>query len=241
MDEIFKSHAPADDLPLAEERTLIASAQAGDSDSVWSLILHYRRALQLAAWRVRKAVRTLTPQQIEDLEADLILTAVTTIQNFDSTRFVRLGQVLAGRLRDTATSMATALVVPRGTLSLWFKIWRAADQDTKLAEVLAPDLGMSASTFRAINHALAHAESDWVSIPFAAAVPTADEETYHLAHHALDVLTPSERDVIELAYGFRGEPKTDEEVSLIREASKRTVKEQRTKALAKMRKALTDG
>jgi DNA-directed RNA polymerase sigma subunit (sigma70/sigma32) len=67
-----------------------------------------------------------------------------------------------------------------------------------------------------------------------------DARTSMLAQLALAVLTPSEREVIELSFGFRGDPKTDAEVAIIRGSTKRTVKEQRVKALAKMRAALAD-
>lgn len=238
LQDLFKLKAVAVSLPLEEEQALIARAQQKDGDAVWALLLQYRGLLQKTAYEVRKSARTMTPEQIEDLEADLVLAAVDTIQTFDAVRFVRLSQVLPGRLRDVGREMATTLAVPRGTLALWFKIWREADQDFPAAEVLAPVRGMSANTFRAIAHALAASGSEWVNVPYSADVPTADSETYALAHRALALLTPAEREVIELSYGFRGDPKTDQEVGEIREAGPRTIREQRVRALDKMREGL---
>jgi DNA-binding CsgD family transcriptional regulator len=236
--DIFTTKAVPISLPLHDERALIAQAQAGDNDSAWALLVQYRGLLQKLARRVQQSVRSLTADQLDDLHADLVLAALEAVKSFDLDRFERLSQTLPGKLRDKALEMTTALVVPRGTLSLWFKVWRAADQDFNVAERLAPGMGMSADTFRAITHALEHVDSAWVSVPYSAGVPTPDDETHQLAHYALDVLSPAEREVVELAYGFRGDPKTDEEVGLIREASKRTVKEQRHSALDKMREAL---
>lgn len=238
MDELFKTRPGRTSLDLAEERDLIERAQAGDGDASWALLVQYRGILQSTANRVRKAVRGLTPEQVEDLQADLVLAAVEAIQSFDAARFVRLSQVLPGKLRDTALEMTTSLAIPRGTLALWFKIWREADQDYSAAAVLAPQRGMAAATFRAIQHALSHADSEWVTVPWNAGTPTADEETYRLAHYALSLLSAAEREVVELLYGFRGDVKTDMEVALIRDSSPRTVKEQRQRALEKMRAGL---
>ncbi|UKH48481.1 DNA binding protein [Microbacterium phage Katzastrophic] len=240
MDELFKGGSGRVSLPLEEERDLIARAQAGDGDASWALLVQYRGILQKTANRVRASVRGMTPEQIEDLQADLVLAAVEAIKSFEAERFVRLSQVLPGKLRDAALEMTTSLAVPRGTLALWFKVWREADQDFAAAAELAPQRGMTTDTFRAIQHALAHADSEWVTVPWGAGVPSPDEETYRLAHYALSLLSPAERDVIELVYGFRGEPKTDEEVSLILESTKGTVKTQRRRALEKMRSGLVD-
>jgi|GEM_PF-5416621 len=240
MDELFKARVGRVSLALEEERDLITRAQAGDGDASWALLVQYRGILQKTANRVRSSVRGMTPEQVEDLQADLVLAAVEAIKGFDLVRYVRLAQVLPTVLRGVATEMATSLAVPSGTLDRWFKVWRAADQDYARAAELAPSMGMTADTFRAIQHALSHADSEWVTVPWGAGVPTADAETYRLAHYALGLLSPAERDVIELVYGFRGEPKSDEEVSLILESTKGTVKTQRGRALAKMREALVD-
>ncbi|AUG84840.1 DNA binding protein [Microbacterium phage Sharkboy] len=240
MDELFKTRVGRASLELAEERRLIEAAQAGDGDAVWALLVQYRGILQKVANGVRASVRGLTPEQVEDLQADLVLAAVEAVKGFDLERFVRLSQVMPGKLRDVATEMATSLAVPRGTLALWFKVWREAEQDYAAAADLAPKRGMSTDTFRAIQHALSHADSEWVTVPWGAGVPSPDEETHRLAEYAMGLITPAEREVVELVYGFRGDPKTDEEVALIRDASKRTVKEQRQRALEKMRAGLVD-
>ncbi|QED11466.1 DNA binding protein [Microbacterium phage Vitas] len=240
MDELFKMKAGRESLDITEERRLIEAAQAGDGDAVWALLIQYRGLLQKTANNVRSRVRGMAPDKVEDLQADLVLAAVEGIKAFELEKFTRLSQTLPGRLKDVALEMTTALTVPRGTLALWFKVWRAAEQDFREAERLAPGMGMTAGTFRAIQHALEHVDSEWVHVPYDAGVPTADEETYRLAHHALSLLSPAERDVIELVYGFRGQPKTDQEVADIREASPRTIKEQRQKALTKMRRELVE-
>lgn len=240
MDELFKLKPGRESLDITEERTLIAAAQAGDGDSVWALLVQYRGLLQKTANNVRSRIRGMAPDKVEDLQADLVLAAVEGIKAFDLERFTRLSQTLPGRLKDVALEMTTALAVPRGTLALWFKVWRAGDQDFAAAERLAPGLGMSAETFRAIQHALEHVESEWVHVPYDAGVPTADEETYRLAHHALSLLTPAEREVIELVYGFRGQPKTDQEVADVLVQDRGVVKKRRQRALDRMRHALVD-
>lgn len=240
MDELFKTKTGRESLLLAEERRLIEEAQAGDGDAVWALLFQYRGALQKAANNVRSSVRGLTAEQVEDLQADLVLAAVETIKSFDLTKYVRLSQLLPGSLRGAATEMATSLSIPNGTLQLWFKVWRAAEQDFTVAVTMAPQMGMTANTFRAIQHALAHVGSEWVSVPYTANLPTADAETYRLAHQALALLSPAERSVIEHFYGFRGDPKADAEVALILESTPGTVKTQRRRALDKMRAGLAD-
>ncbi|UYL86705.1 DNA binding protein [Microbacterium phage QMacho] len=239
MDELFRTRVGRVSLVLEEERALIAAGQAGDGDAVWALLVQYRGILQKTANRVRASVRGMTAEQIEDLQADLVLAAVEAVKSFDSDRYVRLSQVLPAKLRDVAMEMTTSLTIPRGTLALWFKIWREADQDYARGAELAPQRGMATDTFRAIQHALAHVDSEWVTVPWAAGVPTPDEETHRLAEYAMAALTASEREVIELFYGFRGELKTDEEVGLIRETSRVSAFQTRQRALEKMRAVLS--
>jgi RNA polymerase sigma factor (sigma-70 family) len=240
MDELFKGGSGRVSLPLLEERALIVAAQAGDGEAVWALLVQYRGILQKTANSARASVRGMTAEQVEDLQADLVLAAVEAVKSFDLEKYTRLSQVLPSILRGVATEMATALAVPSGTLDRWFKVWRAADQDYVRAAELAPTMGMTANTFRAIQHALAHAGSEWVSVPYSAGVPTPDDETYRLAHHALSVLSPAERDVIELAYGFRGEAKSDEEVAGVLEQDRGAVKKRRQRSLEKMRAELVE-
>ncbi|QOP64280.1 RNA polymerase sigma factor [Microbacterium phage Quenya] len=240
MDELFKGGSGRVSLALEEERALIARAQAGDGDASWALLVQYRGILQKTANRVRASVRGMTPEQVEDLQADLVLAAVEAVKGFEMDRFVRLAQVLPRVLQSVATEVATSLSVPSGTLDRWFKVWRAADQDYARAAELAPTMGMTADTFRAIQHALEHVDSEWVTVPWGAGVPTPDAETHHLAEYALSLLTPAEREVVELFYGFRGELKTDEEVGLIRETSRISAFQTRQRALEKMRAGLVD-
>lgn len=240
MNELFKTKFGRVSLDLAEERALIVRAQTGDGDASWALLVQYRGILQKTANNVRSRVRGMTPEQIEDLEADLVLAAVEAIKGFDSEKYVRLAQVLPLSLREVATEMATSLTVPSGTLERWFRIWRAADQDFRAGEVLAPSMGMTADTFRGIQHALSHADSEWVMVPWSGGRSAPDAETHRLAHYALDQLRPAEREVIELVYGFRGDPKTDGEVADILETPRVNVSKRRERGLEKMRTALVD-
>ncbi|WIC89469.1 DNA binding protein [Microbacterium phage BAjuniper] len=238
MDELFKGGSGRVSLPLEEEQDLLQRAKAGDGDAVWALLVQYRGILQKTANSVRAAVRGLTPEQVEDLQSDLVLVAVEAVKDFDSGRFIRLAQVLPKVLQSKAAEMTTSLRVPAGTLARWFKIWRAAEHDFNKGAELAPAMGMTADTFRAIQYALYHVDSEWVTVPWNAEVAAPDDETYRLAHYALTLLTPAEREVVELVYGFRGELKTDEEVGLIRETSRAAVTQTRRRALEKMREGL---
>ena len=242
MDELFRNPATGNtSLVLQDERELIIAAQHGSGDAVWMLLVQYRGILQKVAYDVRKRITKMTDEQVEDLEASLALAGVEAIQSFDLNRFVRLSQVLPQKLRDVALEMTTALTVPRGTLDRWFIIWRAAGQDFEEGSRLAPDMGMTANTFRTIAHALEHTGSEWVHVPHDGGyAPTADDETYRVAHQALGLLTPDELDVIELAYGFRGDPKSDQEVANIREVGRTRVKRRRLSALDRMRAGLTE-
>ena len=239
MNELFNTKVGRVSLDLAEERELITRGQAGDGDSVWALLVQYRGILQKTANNVRSRVRGMTAEQVEDLQADLVLAAVEAIKSFDLAKYVRLAQVLPLSLREVATEMATSLTVPSGTLERWFRIWRAADQDFKKGEELAPSMGMTADTFRGIQHALDHADSEWVMVPWSGGRPAPDIETHRLAHYALTFLNNQELEVIELVYGFRGEPKSDMEVADVTETPTTTVKKQRQRALEKMRAHLT--
>ncbi|QOP66361.1 DNA binding protein [Microbacterium phage Albright] len=238
MDELFKGGSGRVSLPLEEERELLARAIANDGDAIWALLVQYRGILQKTANSVRAAVRGITREQIEDLQADLVLAAVEAIKAFDMDKFVRLAQVLPKKLQETATEMATSLKVPSGTLARWFKIWRAAEQDFAKGAEMAPAMGMTADTFRAIQHALYHVDSEWVTVPWSAGVPVPDHETHELAQYALAALNPNEREVIELVYGFRGDPKSDGEVADIVMAPRTTISKRRERGLEKMRIAL---
>lgn len=241
MQELFTLKAGHVSLPLQEERELIIAAKTGSADAQWELLLQYRGLLQKTAYDVQGRARTMTSDQIEDLQSDLVVAALEVIQAFDLDRFVRLSQILPGRLRDVGLEWATALSIPRGTLALWFKVWRAAGQDFDTGAQLAPGMGMSANTFRAIAHALEFAGSEWVTIPHDGGyAPTADEETYRLAHLALSFLTPDELDVIELVYGFRGDPKSDKEVADIRGTAPTRVKRRRLAGIERMRTGLAN-
>lgn len=240
MNELFNTKVGRVSLDLAEERELIIRGQAGDGDASWALLVQYRGILQKTANNVRARVRGMTPEQVEDLQADLVLAAIEAIKAFDLDKYVRLAQVLPMSLREVATEMATSLTVPSGTLERWFRIWRAADQDFGAGAELAPSMGMSADTFRGIQHALSHADSEWVMVPWSGGRSAPDAETHRLAHFALDQLRPAEREVIELVYGFRGEPKSDGEVADILISPRVTVSKRRERALEKMRAVLTD-
>lgn len=237
--DIFKTPAGSTSLPLAEERALIASAKTVGG-SAWALLVQYRGLLQSVAFDIRKRARGLTAEQIEDLQQDLILTALEVIRDFDLATHIRLSQVLPAALRRKSLELTTALVIPAGTLARWFAVWREADQDHQLAADLAPKRGMTTETYLAIQHALEFADSEWTTLPYnGGSRPTADAETYRLAHLAMEILTPAERDVIEQAFGFRGDPKPDDEVALVLDSTKGTVKSQRKRALTKMRLSLT--
>lgn len=241
--DLFKVRHNLKSLDLAYERMLILQAQhkqgATGQDAQWQLLIQYSGLLQKFSYEVRARVTKMTPQQVEDLEADLVIAALEAIRDFDHDKYIRLAQALPSKLKEVAREMETALVVPNGTLSLWFKIWREAGQDYADAARLAPDRGMSANTFRAIQHALAHSDSEWVTVPFNAGKPTADQATYDLAHFALNFLTPAELEVIEYSYGFRGDVKTDQEVADLLETSKTNVYSRRTRGLERMRNTLT--
>lgn len=242
MQELFNTKAETTALPLEDERQLIEYAQAGVGYSAaaqWDLLRQYRGLLQKTANQVRSRVRGMTKEQIEDLQSDLVLTALDTIQAFDLLRYVRLSQVLPSALAQKAAEMATALTVPAGVLSRWFRIWRAANQDYQVAERLAPSMGMTTDSFKAIQHALAFADYELDDTPYTPGRPVADTATYDLAHRGLALLSDAEREVVELAYGFRGEPKPDSEVADIVLRPRNTVKFQRTRALDKMRRELT--
>lgn len=242
MRDIFDSKPGTTSLPLEDERNLIEYAQEAGSayaqSAQWDLLRQYRGLLQKTVNDVRKRVRGMRPEQVEDLEADLLVVALEAIKAFDLSQNIRLVQVLPAILSRKATEVATALVVPNGTLALWFKIWRSADQDHDVAAKLAPAMGMASGTYVAIKHAMAYSDTDWDQ-PYTAGRPVADVVTYELAHKGLDMLRPHEREVIELAYGFRGDPKADSEVADIVESPRNTVKFQRTRALEKMRRGLT--
>jgi DNA-directed RNA polymerase specialized sigma subunit len=241
MHDIFNTKPGSESLPLEQEWYLIAQAQAGvpySAAAQWDLLRQYRGLLQKTANDVRRRVRGMKPEQIEDLQSDLLLAALDAIQAFDFAQNVRLVQTLPAVLSRAAAEVTTALTIPNGTLALWFKVWRAGEQDHDRAAQLAPSMGMASDTYVAIKQAMHYAETDWDQ-PYTAGRPVADTVTYELAHKGLDLLRPHEREVIELAYGFRGLPKADSEVADIVEVPRNTVKFQRTRALDKMRRGLT--
>lgn len=240
LDELFTASAATEtSLDLDYERALILSAQTVDKQAAWTLVWQYRGLLQATFYRVTRAVKRMTAEQREDLQQDLLATTLEVIQNFDFSKHERLSHVLPGQLKNTALEVSTALAIPRGTLALWFKIWRAGGKDFDVAAALAPAHGMSSLTFRSITGALEFAGSEWVTLPFNADNVVPDTETYRLAHLAMEALTPAEHIVIEHAYGFRGDPKSDGEVADLLGHARSTVSTLRTRGLDRMRRTLT--
>lgn len=242
MYELFHTPAPTTPLELTEERNLIEYAQGDEGFSAGAqldLLRQYAGALQTAARLVQTRVPGMTKEQVEDLESDLVLTALDAIRDFNLSTHIRLAQTLPAVLTRKAMDMATALTIPRGVLARWFRILRAADGDLGQALAKSTMMGMSPETFTSIKFALDFGEADWTTAHTAAGKAVVDEETYRLAHEGLNLLSDKEREVIELAYGFRGDPKADGEVADIVMRPRNTVKFQRTRALEKMRRELT--
>lgn len=238
--DLYSVPASKDDtLPLAHERWLIEKAREGDETATWDLLYQYRGALQAAARRVRTSARGLTPEQIEDLESNLIVTAIEVIkEKFDPARYERLSFVLPKYLQETATQTISALTIPRSVLGRWFKILRLADNDMDQAARIAPDHGLSVNSFRAIANALRCSDSDWLAEHFDPFKISPDVETQRLAYIALGVLSPTQRTVVEYAYGFRGDPSPDAEIGDILMMPRRTAQTHRRNALIAMRAAL---
>lgn len=239
MLELFTAKATGSPMKLDRERLLLMRYQINGYDAdINELLWQYRGIIQKAFYSVTKSVRRMTDEQREDLASDLLVTALEVIRDFDLDANDRLSQVLPQALRKTALEVSTALSVPRGTLALWFKIWNLGGKDFTVASKLAPSLGMSTETFRSITAALEFAESEWVTTPYSVDQPVPDQATYDLAHKALELLTPAERLVIEHAYGFRGDPKSDGDIAIVTEQARSTVSTLRTRGLVRIRKTL---
>lgn len=83
------------------------------------------------------------------------------------------------------------------------------------------------------------ASGDWAHLPYSSErVPAPDLATANLARLALQALTATERDVVELLYGFRGSVKSEQEVAALKQRARQTIHTQHQAALAKMREAL---
>jgi RNA polymerase sigma factor (sigma-70 family) len=244
MHEIFRDRPSHEDRVTVEaERLLIEQAQSGAHyapAAQWDLIRQYRGLLYATAGKVRARIPGMTPEQVDDLESDLVLAALDAIQDFDLEKHIRLSHTLPTVLNRVATSRTDALSIPRQMLDRWSKILRLADGDLAKAAEDAPKSGMASETFRAIHHALDYDDEEWAEVPYSPADKAApDELTHALVHRALDTLKPSQREVVELAYGFRGDPKSDAEVAeIVGAPSRKTVETRRTSALAKMRAEL---
>lgn len=235
MYSLFTTRLPRMEVSAADEQYAIQDAQAGNKDASWRLLQQYAPLLQVTANRVRAKVHKMTPEQIEDLESELVLAALETIQQFDHDKYIRLSQVLPSQLKEVAGRWETALHVPKDTLKRWFKIWREAGQDVTTGAQLAPHRGMSANTFRTIHQSLEASSTEWATLPFDGDNQAADIATHRLAHLALDTLTPTEREIIEYAYGFRGDPKSDQEVADLTGSTREAVKKRRQRILEKLR------
>lgn len=238
LPRLFNSR-PAKDaphLPLAEETALITAAQAGDRDAQLALLWQYRGLLQWNASRVRTRIRGMSKEQVEDLEGDLVVTALAAIQDLDLTKHFRLAATLKNALSRLAAHRTAALEIPRTVLARWSKILGHADGDVQKAAEIAPEWGMTSDTFRAVHAALDFTDQDWSAEPYTAARgPVVDTTTYGLAHSALESLKPEDRQILELAYGFSGDPKSDGEVADILGLPMRTVQTRRVRALGRLR------
>lgn len=242
MEEIFRTKPSKDRVSVEAERQLIEQAQSTAhyaAAAQWDLVRQYRGLLQATSYKIRARAPGMPPEQIEDLESDLVLVTLDAIRDFNLETHIRLSHTLVTLLNREAANRTEALKIPSNTLARWAKILRQADGDHQRAALAAPKMDMSTDTFRAIHHALDHVEGEWSELPYRAdARPAPDEQTHALAHQALGMLTDERREVVELAYGFRGDPKPDSEVSEILGITRKAAELRRTRSIAQLRTAL---
>lgn len=224
--------ADVERLDLAEERALIASAQAGDPAAVERLLVAYTPALRSAVSHFTRSMSAHPSREaLEDIRSNAVLALVEAIHAFDPERHDRLAATAPAYIRDgvsTSAASATAFTVPERTLKRFFGIMRTAEGDVAKAIELAPEHEMKRETFLAVleavrgvdsfekllddatsgygdtgtRYGIAGATNDVEGVSLTSSGPIADAEDRILVELAFRAVDTLEKDVVGLAYGF---------------------------------------
>jgi len=254
-------------LELADERSLITLAQAGDETAKLRLMRAYAPALRNGVTWFTRAVPTI-PQtaDLEDVRSQAVMGLLEAIDAFDPETHDRLAALAASYIRNAVAVAAgpiAAFSVPERTLKRFFGILRAADGDTVRAADIAPDYEMKRETFLAVLSAVRNVDSydaltaaedehgrvtkggqsgegsrDITAFPIAHD-SIADVEDAVLVEVAFGAMDTFERDVVRLGYGFAEyDTVPDAEIAARLGYSRPKIQRTRSGALVKARSAL---
>lgn len=254
-------------LPLEEELATIEAAQAGDEDSLITLMYAYGPAL---ANGIRAHQARLGEEEARSVA---VMGLIEAVQAFDATRGDRLAGIVAQHITKALRAVATAPTsMPDWAQYAYLTLMKRYDNDPVEAEKHAPtDFEMSRAVFRAVRDGLSRSEGLMVAgvtpdPQLDGARPLwaddrAEVETGVirdiLVGEAFKAVNTVERDVIEYVYGFvTGEPLSDGAAAYaisLRDLGQDAVDEKQStisraaaqrhhqKGLVKMRKALSEG
>ena len=215
LSDIFEQGAEAR-LDREEERRQIAAAQVGDEKATIALLYAYAPVLR--AWSARYTSR-LGAEEARSLAIAGLLEAIHAFNLREHSG--QLAGIVWQHVSNSLRESGTIVSVPEWTRRTYLTILRTAGDDHLAAERLAPSMGMTVETFRAVREALAASHLDEThghSIDRATPVWVADRDAVRqdvrdLALEALAAVDGEARDVVRYAYGFvTGDPMSDEEV-----------------------------
>ena len=152
--DVFERGAEAR-MEREEERRQIAAAQLGDEDATVALIYAYAPVLR--AWSSRYTSR-LGAEEARSLAISGLLEAIHAFNLREHSGQLAgiVWQHVSNALRDSGT----LVTVPEWSRRTYLTILRTAGDDHPTAEKLAPSLGMTVETFRAVREALAATHLD---------------------------------------------------------------------------------
>jgi RNA polymerase sigma factor (sigma-70 family) len=258
----IRTTIPARPLTESDEAGILLRAKDGDSTAIEQLLANYTPLLLKVvgrefATRAQSAAGAHIP--VDEIQSAAIMGFFDAIDTFDPARHTRLAQILelraASRIREDRIAHRHPVDIPPIMYSRFTRALAQANGDVSRARTLAPEQGLSPTTFDAIATLLAgtnlnETPADGVNPrgPFDTSrrrAPALDEGvTEHVedvtdAHRALTALDTESRLIIETLFGFgRREPMSEREASEALGIPRTTLQRKAARALDVMRSTL---
>lgn len=262
---IIGKHNVSRPLSATGEADLIRAAQSGDQDAMLELMRQYGPVLRRLLWTFKDAIGE------EDAEQTLMLAFTQLVKDHDVEASPRITLSVKNQLRvalvNEAATAASGFTIPWRTMARYVAIMKRAEQDIKLAREIAPDHGMTRTTFDAVVRAnrtdagaMLDEDGEGTRSTYDAGIDVTklveyndEEESEELVEFVMSTISddPEMVDVVEHAYGFRATevdgvtmfpeglaPLPDGVVGAALGLSRQTTQRRRTAALGRMREAL---
>lgn len=250
--ELFSSYIQTASNSVAEERELIGATKRGDNNACGALLTQYAPVIKKYAAQAPKSVDR------EEIQGALMLGFMEAVTAFNEVEHSNLAVILPNHLKRALTTVGVhscSFTIPARSLSRWLGILKKADGDVWEGARIAPDSGMSRSTFLSIHSALRSTNSldallsagpyvvHALRIQTQEPVGESDGELVGLVFSERgddNDLNQREAEVLRRVYGWwtYGSMQTDDAVGVEMGLSRATVQRTRQGALEKARRRL---